>query len=160
MPSIFHRLSTALALAATAGVLTVSAAFAEKRYIVVTAVEPKGGANVEKEPFPTTPLPDGGGFVLKKPNEEGRWEIAAYVFDPRQIQVNEGDEVTLDFVGINGATHPISIAGYDKNFELKRGQSTQITFVADKPGIFPIVCSAHHPTMVAELIVNPKPKSD
>ena len=56
-------------------------------------------------------------------------------------------------VGINGASHPISIGGYDKSFELKRGQSTRVTFTADKPGTFPIVCAAHHPTMVAELIV-------
>lgn len=130
-----------------------SAAHAEKRYIVVTAVEPKGGANIDKEPFPTDPLPEGGGFQLKKPNAEGRWEIAVYVFDPRQIFVNEGDEVTLDFVGVNGASHPITIGGYDKTFELKRGQSTRVTFTADKPGTFPIVCAAHHPTMVAELIV-------
>jgi plastocyanin len=125
---------------------------AEKRYIVVTAVEPKGGANIDKEPFPTDPLPEGG-FQLKKPNAEGRWEVSVYVFDPRQILVNEGDEVTLDFVGVNGASHPITIGGYDKTFELKRGQSTRVTFTADKPGTFPIVCAVHHPTMVAELIV-------
>jgi plastocyanin len=134
-----------------------SAAHAAKRTIVVTAVEPKGGATVDKEPFPETPLPEGGGYVLKKPDEKtGRWEIAVYVWDPRQITVDEGDEVTLEFVGINGALHPTTISGYGKTFELKRGQVNKVTFVADKPGRFEIVCSAHHPTMVAELIVTPK----
>lgn len=136
--------------------LAAPAADAAKRYIVVTAVEPKGGASVEREPFPATPLPEGGGYELKQPNDAGRWEVSVYVFDPRQIIVDEGDEVTLEFVGINGASHPITIAGYDKSFELKRGQSTPISFTADKPGTFPIVCAAHHPTMVAELIVAPK----
>jgi plastocyanin len=31
-----------------------------------------------------------------------------------------------------------------------------VTFTADKPGIFQIVCATHHPTMVAELIVAAK----
>lgn len=127
-----------------------------KRHIVVTAVEPKGGANVEKEKFPETALPEGGGYVLKKPNDEGRWEIAVYVFDPRQITVDEGDEVTLEFVGINGASHPITIEAYGQTFELKRGQVNKVTFVADKPGRYSIVCATHLPTMVSELIVNPK----
>ena len=151
-----HILSAGALAIAAALCLAPHPAQAEKRYIVVTAIEPKGTASVEKEPFPSEQLPEGGGFKLKKPNDEGRWEVAVYVFDPRQILVNEGDEVTLDFVGINGASHPITISGYDKSFELKRGQSTRITFTADKSGTFPIICSAHHPTMVAELIVTPK----
>ena len=115
-----HGLVPILTAMALATVLAgTSPAAAEKRYIVVTAVEPKGGASVEKEPFPATPLPEGAGYQLKKPNAEGRWEVAVYVFDPRQIFVNEGDEVTLEFVGINGASHPITIGGYDKSFELK-----------------------------------------
>lgn len=136
--------------------LTASPADAEKRYIVITAIEPKGGVTVDKEPFPTAPLPEGKGYVLKQPDPTGRWEVSVYVFDPRQIFVNEGDEVTLEFVGINGASHPIAIAGYGQNFELKRGQATRVTFVADKAGTFPIVCATHHPTMVAELIVAAK----
>jgi plastocyanin len=136
--------------------LAPTIALAAKRTIVVTAVEPKGGANVEKEPMPTAPLPEGGGYQLKKPDETGRWEVSAYVFDPRQIFVDEGDEVTLEFVGINGASHPITIGGYDKSLELKRGQVTHVAFTADKAGVFPIVCATHHPSMVAELIVAPK----
>ncbi|HRN85339.1 MAG TPA: hypothetical protein PK857_11005, partial [Hyphomicrobium sp.] len=96
----------AIAIALGVGALAPqSLAEPAKRHIVVTAVEPKGGANVEKEPFPG-PLPEGGGYVLKKPDDTGRWEVAVYVFEPRQIFVDEGDEVTLEFVGINGASHP------------------------------------------------------
>ena len=29
----------------------------------------------------------------------------------------------------------------------------RICFLADKAGVFPIVCATHHPTMVAELVV-------
>lgn len=146
----------AVAVAIGAMAFFLPPAQAEKRYIVLTAVEPKGGATVEKEPFPAEPLPQGPGYVLKKPDQTGRWEVSIYVFDPRQILVTEGDEVTLEFVGINGASHPTTIKGYDKSFELKRGEVTKITLTADKVGVFPIVCATHHPTMVAELIVTPK----
>jgi hypothetical protein len=145
-----------LALAALAVVTSTHQVFAADRHIVVTAFEPKGGANVEKEPFPTAPLPEGGGYVLKKPNDEGRWEFAVYVFEPRQIFVDEGDRVTLEFVGVNGSGHPITIDAYGQSFELKRGHVHKVTFTADKPGRHSIVCSAHLPTMVSELIVNPK----
>jgi plastocyanin len=157
MIAFFSRAVLGAAFVCAAAVSAPGLAYAAKRTIVVTAVEPKGGATVDKEPFPETPLPEGSGYVLKKPDEKtGRWEIAVYVWDPRQITVDEGDEVTLEFVGINGASHPTTISGYDKTFELKRGQVNRLTFVADKPGRFEIVCSVHHPTMVAELIVTPK----
>jgi hypothetical protein len=155
MTAALARGALALALVAFAFLPGVSPAFAAKRHIVVTAVEPKGGANVEKEPFPG-PLPEGGGYVLKKPDDTGRWEVAVYVFDPRQIIVDEGDEVTLEFVGINGASHPITIEAYGQTFELKRGHVNTVTFTADKPGRHSIICSAHLPTMISELIVNPK----
>ena len=51
-------------------VFGASPAVAAKRHIVVTAVEPKGGVTVDKEPFPATPLPEGGGYVLKKPDRQ------------------------------------------------------------------------------------------
>jgi plastocyanin len=94
--------------------------------------------------------------VLKKPNDAGRWEFAVYVFEPRQIFVDEGDEVTLEFVGVNGAGHPITIDAYGQSFELQRGHVHKATFIADKPGRHSIVCSVHQPTMNSELIVAPK----
>lgn len=156
MPTSFARRLVTLSLAVPLALTAALPAEAAKRHFVVTAFEPKGGANVEKEPFPSTPLPDGGGYVLKKPNDEGRWEVAVYVFDPRQIFVDEGDEVTLEFVGINGSSHPITIEAYGQSFELKRGHVNKVTFVADKPGRHSIICSSHLPTMVSELIVAPK----
>jgi plastocyanin len=147
------NLSVTLGLAVGFVAFAAEPVQAEKRYVVITAIEPKGGVTVDKEPFPATPLPEGKGYVLKQPDQTGRWEVSVYVFDPRQVFVNEGDEVTLEFVGINGASHPITLAGYNQSFELRRGQVTRVTFTADKPGVFQIVCATHHPTMAAELIV-------
>jgi Cupredoxin-like domain len=131
-------------------------ALAEKRSFTIAAVELKGGATTDKEPFPAEAMPPGAGYVLSKPNETGRWEVSVYLWTPSQITVNQGDEVTLEFVGINGASHPTTISGYNKSFELKRGQVTKVSFKADKAGVFPIECATHKPSMVSELVVLPR----
>jgi len=127
-----------------------------KRHITIAVVEPKGGTTLDKEAFPQTALPEGGGYILKAPNEADRWEVSAYMFMPSQIIVNEGDEVTLEYVGINGAEHPAQIEGYDVEFTVKRGQVTVVQFTADKAGVFQILCPVHHPSMRGELIVLPR----
>lgn len=123
-----------------------------KRIITMAAVEPKGGTTVDKEPFPQAALP-GGGYVLKKPDAAGRWEISTYRWDPSQVIVNQGDEVTLEIIGINGDEHPGVIEGYGVSFVVKRGQLSRVTFKADKAGVFRILCDKHHPSMHGELIV-------
>lgn len=134
-----------------------SSASAEQRFFTILAVEPKGGTTVDKEPFPTGPLPTGGGYVIAQPDEKTRrWEVSAYIWQPSQVIVNQGDEVTLEFVGINGAAHPTTIAAFGQTFTLKRGHAHRVTFVADDVGIFGIICSAHKPSMSGELIVMPK----
>jgi len=129
---------------------------AEQRSFTIAAIEPKGSASVDKEPFPTDPVPPGAGYALHKPDQNGRWEIEVYLFVPSQIIVNQDDDVTLEFVGVNGANHPTTIAGYDKSFALQRGHVTRISFKADKPGVFAIVCGTHTPSMRAELVVLPR----
>jgi plastocyanin len=129
---------------------------AAQRFFTIAAVEPKGGTTADKEAFPAAALPEGGGYVIKKPDQTGRWEVSAYVWQPSQIIVAEGDDVTLEFIGINGAEHPTTIVGYDKTLVLKRGHVIRIELKADKPGTFAIVCNHHKPSMVGELIVMPK----
>lgn len=144
--------SVAMGFVATAAI----AASPPARSFTIAAIEPKGGAQVEKEAFPTAPLPEGGGLILKAPNAEGRWEIATYIWSAQQIMVNQGDDVTLLFVGINGATHPTTIEGYDQAFTLQRGTVHKVSFKADKAGVFKIICTTHGPTMTSELVVVPK----
>ena len=151
-----HALLTGSLVALSAIFGAGDVAQAETRFFTIAAVEPKGGASVSQEAFPTEALPAGPGYVLKQPDQTGRWEVSTYVWQPSQIIVNEGDEVTLEFVGINGANHPTTIAGYNKTFGLKRGTVNRVTFTADKPGVFHITCATHRPSMVGELIVLPK----
>ena len=134
-----------------------NSASAEKRFFTVLAVEPKGGTTAEKELFPSGPLPSGGGYVLSQPDQKtSRWEVSAYVWQPAQIIVYQGDEVTLEFVGINGAIHPTTISAFSQAFSLKRGEAHRVTFIADKVGSFGVVCSTHRPSMVGEIVVLPK----
>ncbi len=143
-----------LALAAATAVAPLSAQTGpRKRTIYVAALEPKGGASVSQEPFPSASLPAGGGYVLRKPDDKGRWEVSTYRWDPGTIIVNQGDEVTLEIIGINGDDHPFTIEGYWLSGVVHRGRITRLSFVADKPGIFKIICRKHAPSMQADLVV-------
>lgn len=128
----------------------------ERRFFTVLAVEPRGGVNVGQEAFPTEPLPAGGGYVVRPPDQSGRWEVSAYVWSPVQIVVNQGDEVTLEFVGINGAAHPTEMKGLGKAFTLKRGHAMRVDFKAEKPGVYPVICTTHQPSMRGEIVVLPR----
>jgi heme/copper-type cytochrome/quinol oxidase subunit 2 len=150
-------LSIAVVVGSQIGYLGASRAqMSDKRFFTVLAVEPRGGANVGQEPFPGETLPPGGGYVMRQPDQSGRWEVSAYVWSPSQIIVNQGDEITLEFVGINGATHPTEIKGLGKSFTLKRGQTTRVEFKAERPGVHPVICSTHQPSMRAEIVVLPR----
>ncbi len=81
--------------------------------------------------------------------------MSTYRWDPNQIIVNQGDEVTLEILGVNGKEHPSVIEGYDISFTVKRGELTSVTFTADKAGVFALRCGIHQPSMVGELIVLP-----
>lgn len=140
-----------VALVATAQ--TTAPQAAKQRTIYIAAIEPKGGVHVDSEPFPDKPLPAGGGYALKAPDDKGRWEVSTYRWDPGTIVVNQGDKVTLEIVGINGAEHPFTIEGYWISGVVRRGQITRVNFTADKAGIFKIICRTHAPAMQADLVV-------
>lgn len=127
----------------------------QSRTIYMAAVEPKGGATVDSEAFPTEALPPGAGYELSEPDAEGRWEVSTYRWMPGTFVVNQGDEVTLEIIGINGTEHPFSIDGYDVTGTVTRGHVTTVTFTADQAGIFRMVCNIHPPSMTADLVVLP-----
>ena len=126
------------------------------RVIHMAAVEMKGGTQKEKEPYPETSLPPGLGYIKTPPNAAGRWEVSAYQWSPGTIVVQQGETVTLEIVGINGDVHPSTIPGVADSFTVKRGEITRVTFTATKPGLYPIICTKHAPSMQATLVVLPK----
>ena len=70
--------------------------------------------------------------------------------------MREGDDVVIDFVGINGASHPTEIKGLGKAFVLNRGNVVRVEFKADRAGVYPLVCATHQPSMRGEIVVLPK----
>ncbi len=126
------------------------------RVIYMATIEPRGGAQQDKEPFPQTPLPAGEGYRKTPPDANGRWEVVTYQWSPGTIVVREGETVTLEIVGINGDVHPSTIPGLVDSFTVKRGQVTRVTFTATKPGLYPITCTKHTPNMQGTLVVLPK----
>jgi plastocyanin len=126
------------------------------RTFYINTVEPEGTANIAEEPFPNSTLPAGGGYELNPPDEQGNWGVETYVFDPSQIVVYEGDQVTLNILGVNGRVHDISVNGYVEQFELHRGELKTVTFTADRAGTFDFICSRHPPTMQGQIMVLPR----
>jgi plastocyanin len=129
-----------------------------KRTFTVVAIEPKGAPSSDKGPFPGQSMVAKTNLGDRLPEQSGSPVDSRYVWHPRRLVVEEGDEVTIDFAGINGDEHTGTIAAFGQTFAVKRGEMTRVTFVADKVGIFGYVCSTHQPGMSGELIVLPKSK--
>ena len=108
----------------------------------------------EQPPLNST-IPTGGGFKITEPNKAGAWDFRSFAFAPAQIVVNQGDKVTLHFIGVQGAHHVVTVDGIG-TFELKRGQINTVSFVANNPGIINYVCHVHLPNMVGQILVLPK----
>jgi plastocyanin len=108
----------------------------------------------EQPPVNST-IPTGGGFKITEPNKAGAWDFRSFAFAPAQIVVNQGDKVTLHFIGVQGAHHVITVDGIG-TFELKRGQINTVSFIANNPGIINYVCHVHAPNMAGQIMVLPK----
>ena len=108
----------------------------------------------EKPPVNST-IPTGGGFRITPPNKVGAWDFRSFTFGPDQIVVNQGDKVTLHFIGVQGAHHVITVDGVG-TFELMRGQIHTVSFTANNPGTITYICHVHLPNMVGQILVLPK----
>ena len=156
--------ATLLALTATQTPLLFGApqAVAETREFYIVSVHydgvtnPKGDATHGPEPFPDKPFASTNGMWVKGPQPNGDWAVRAFVFDPAQVTVQQGDEVRLVFVGIHGGGHTIVVDGVDKPVSVKRGTTQTVSFKADKPGLISYTCTDHPPSMKGQVVVLPK----
>ncbi|MBV9666825.1 MAG: hypothetical protein JO327_01710 [Nitrososphaeraceae archaeon] len=108
----------------------------------------------ERPPVNST-IPIGGGFRITEPNKVGAWDFRSFTFAPDQIVVNQGDKVTLHFVGVQGVHHLITVDGIG-SFTLLRGQIHTVSFTANNPGTINYYCHIHMPNMVGQILVLPK----
>jgi nitrous-oxide reductase len=81
-------------------------------------------------------------------------------FEPTKIEVNRGDKVTIHITNIEQTTdelHGFGLNEYNINLVIDPGETKSVTFVADKPGVFPYYCtnfcSALHQEMQGYLLV-------
>ncbi len=84
-------------------------------------------------------------------------------FTPDIVRVKEGETVHLHITNIEqakDATHGFTIGSQNIHVSLEPGKHSNITFVADKPGVYPMYCtefcSALHLEMAGYFLVEPK----
>lgn len=84
-------------------------------------------------------------------------------FTPDYVEVNQGDTVTIHLTSLEQAydqTHGFAINMYNLNVSMEPGRYEQITFKADRSGVFPMYCtefcSALHLEMMGYFLVHPK----
>lgn len=83
----------------------------------------------------------------------------AKIWLPSVIAVDQGDKVKLTLKNlVPGAEnqHGFTIPAYNITEVVTRGEPKTITFVADKPGVFPFFCQLHAAHVGGSLIVEPK----
>ena len=84
-------------------------------------------------------------------------------FKPDIVRVKEGDTVHWHLTSLEqayDATHGFAINSYNVNVSVEPGKHVDITFKADKPGVFPMYCtefcSALHLEMAGYFLVEPR----
>lgn len=85
-----------------------------------------------------------------------RMDARQYAYSPSELQVNEGDTVTIELISTD-VVHGLYVDGYDVSVEADPGQTATLTFFANKPGSFRfrcnVTCGAMHPFMIGRLTV-------
>ncbi|MCB0219501.1 MAG: Sec-dependent nitrous-oxide reductase [Chrysiogenetes bacterium] len=114
-----------------------------------------------KDPYAVTP---GGEKIERKADGVHVYMSAIRShFTPDLIRVKEGDVVHLHLTNVEqakDATHGFTINSHNISASLEPGKHVNITFKADRPGVWPMYCtefcSALHLEMAGYLLVEPK----
>ncbi|MCC6750141.1 MAG: Sec-dependent nitrous-oxide reductase [Deltaproteobacteria bacterium] len=84
-------------------------------------------------------------------------------FTPDTVKVKQGDKVHIHLTNLEqayDATHGFTIGSYNVHASIEPGEHVDISFVADKSGVFPLYCtefcSALHLEMAGYFLVEPK----
>ncbi|RPI78389.1 MAG: hypothetical protein EHM41_25065, partial [Chloroflexi bacterium] len=83
-------------------------------------------------------------------------EADRFSYQPSVLRVNPGDRVTIQLTATD-VVHGLAVDGYDVKMTSDPGQTTELSFVADKPGVFrfrcTVTCGSMHPFMIGKLQV-------
>lgn len=109
--------------------------------------------NHPKNIFPERKKPE---TLPKKGEIEFNITAKQFSFSPSQIVVEYGQKITLHMMSLDVA-HGFAIPEFGIEEELLPREAVTVTFIADRRGNFPFVCSVicghDHPSMVGNLIV-------
>ncbi|MGA9724322.1 MAG: cupredoxin domain-containing protein [Candidatus Binatus sp.] len=105
-------------------------------------------------PAPAMEEPGTRSFTMVSIEDDG-----AKIWLPSVIAVEQGDKVKLTLKNlVPGAEnqHGFTIPAYNITEVVTRGEPKTVSFVADKPGVYPFFCQLHAAHIGGSLIVEPK----
>ncbi|MCH8049614.1 cupredoxin domain-containing protein [Patescibacteria group bacterium] len=73
-----------------------------------------------------------------------KFTISGYSYEPKSIDVNLGDTVTLKIKNLDQVTHGINLPVFGIQEFVRPGQTQTVTFVADQKGDPELFCSSDH----------------
>ena len=80
----------------------------------------------------------------------------AYGFDPDTVVVTQGETVTISIRNLEGGPddlHSFTLPAYRIDRAVPPLATVNVTFKADRAGVFPFYCDHHKPWMSGELVV-------
>ncbi|MFB6155333.1 MAG: cupredoxin domain-containing protein [Haloferacaceae archaeon] len=89
------------------------------------------------------------------------WVVTGEVADresffPSTNVVRQGEAVALHLRNTDDEEpHDVDVSAFDVEVELDPGEETEVSFTADAPGLYDVVCELHPPWMVGQLLVLP-----
>jgi nitrosocyanin len=96
-------------------------------------------------------------FACGQPTERERIAIAAVDnapgFAPREIVVDQENDIVLRVTNNTSTEHGFSIEGYRRELVVKPGDTRDVKFKASRGGTFKIFCQLHPAHQTATLIV-------
>lgn len=85
-----------------------------------------------------------------------RIEASRFAYTPSILKVNPGDRVTLELVS-SDVVHGLAVDGYGLQMTADPGQTSRLTFVANRSGTFrfrcSVTCGPLHPFMIGKIQV-------
>lgn len=99
------------------------------------------------------PIPTGASTPVDRTY---RVEASRFEYSPALLKANPGDRLTIELVAMD-VVHGLSIDGYNLAATADPGQTTKLTFIADRVGTFRFHCTTTcgnlHPFMIGKLQV-------
>ncbi len=132
------------------------------RVFAITTFEHRISRSAERTAYPDTlvrfdALFALGGYRMEPPDEDNEWYARTYVWAPSKFAMQLGETVLLEFFGINGEHHLTELRDPSgqllEEFDVYRGQITQVSFSPETSGIHEFVSTTRLPGMVGQILV-------